>query len=260
MTTRSIYFVFIVLASLLPGNADAQVLDVNKAVTEDTELSAGTVTLTDGSTLAGKLKLNTKTGLLIYEDGTISKTFNARNVLGFSYFDKGEIKTRNFLSIAYKRDKPKNDKPLAVVNSKMREKSVPEMATPIFCEIQVECKTFALLSTVGQMNVTQVKIDPASPLTPTLPSTTYTQTETALIIDEKGVVTPILDVTHSETERLLIDEQQTKNKKRNKSVLEEYTTVYYEQLKEYAKERKLSFKKIEDLVKILEHYKSLEMN
>lgn len=235
---------------------------MDKVTANGTEWSEGTVVLTDGKTLTGQLRLNTKTGLLAFEQGEISRSFNARNVAGFSYFDAVENKVRNFLSVTYRSVKPKDDGAFAVMK-KDRQKTTSEMGVPHFYEILVDCRTFALLSTFGQISVTQSNGTPlaADPSTGNTlfsgsPSTSYAQTETLVIFDEQEIVTPILDITHTETDRLIFDGSKTKNKL-DKSVLENYTKPYYEQLEAYAKERKLSFKKRDDLIKILEYYKTL---
>lgn len=236
---------------------------MNKAVEEDFEWNQGTVTLTDGSTLTGLIKLNTKTGLLGYESGSTSKSYTARNVIGFSFFDDVENQTRNFISVTYKSTVPKKNGTFAAMK-KNREKTISETGTPQFYEILVECKNFALLSTIGQMRVQTNAGSPIGIATTsgvavgtTGSSTKYEQTESLLIFDVDGNVIPVLDITNSETDHAIFDSKKTKTKKRDKSVIEEYTETHFEQLEEYAKERKLSFKKKDDLITILEYYKTI---
>ncbi len=136
------------------------------------------------------------------------------------------------------------------------------MSVPQFFEILVECKTFALLSTVGQLHVKTSQGKPAStsPAGGTMfgsSSTTYSQMEVLLIFDVDGIVTTLLTITNSETDGLIFDESKTKTKKLDKSAIEKYTSPFFDQLKEFAKERDLSFKKRDDLVQILEYYKSI---
>ena len=263
MHKASIYSLFIVLASFFIENAFSQDVDINKATAENSEWSQGTIMLTDGKTITGLIKLNTKTGLLGYESGASSKSFTARNVVNFEFFDAMENRKRSFLSVDYKTLTPKDDGAFAVLK-KNKQKTAAEMSVPQFFEVLVECEAFALLSTVGQLNVKTssggvMGASPATgaPMFTTPPSTTYSQTETLLIFDADGIVTPLLDITSSETDRLIFDDARTKTKNLDNSVIEKYTTPYFEQLKEYAKERKLSFKKRDDLVQILEHYKSI---
>jgi hypothetical protein len=263
MHKASIYCVFIVLASFFTENAFSQKVDINKATIEDAEWNQGTIMLTDGKTITGLVKLNTKTGLLGYESGANSKSFTARNVIGFEFFDAVENRKRSFLSVDYKDAAPKDDGAFAALK-KSKQKTVQETGIPQFFEILVECKTFALLSTVGQLHITtsagnEMGVSPGTgiPIYPSSPSTTYSQTETLLIFDADGVVTPLLDITSTETDRLIFDDARTKTKKLDNSIIEKYTTPHFEQLKEYAKERKLSFKKRDDLVQILEQYKSI---
>lgn len=263
MHKASIYCLFIVVASFFTENAHSQTVDMNKATTEDAEWNQGTIMLMDGKTITGLIKLNTKTGLLGYESGASSRSFTARNVLGFEFFDAVENRKRSFLSVDYKDTKPKDDGTFAAMK-KNKQKTVQEMSVPQFFEILVECKTFALLSTLGQLHITTssgnaMGVSPGTgiPMYPTSNSTTYSQTERLLIFDADGIVTPLLDITNSETDRLIFDDSRTKTKKLDNSVIEKYTTPFFDQLKEYAKEKKLSFKKRDDLVQILEYYKSI---
>jgi hypothetical protein len=64
-------------------------------------------------------------------------------------------------------------------------------------------------------------------------------------------------VTNNEFDGLLIDHKKSKAKKLDTDALESYTAPNYEKLKDYAKENKLKFKKKEDLIKILEYYRTL---
>lgn len=250
------------------GNIAAQVLDVNKVTVDDVEWSEGSVTLTNGTVLSGLLRLNTKTGLLGYENGSVSKSFTPRNVVSFSYFDVQEQKQRRFLSLAYNDPKPKDDGALAVMK-KERQRTKEELAVPKFYEILVVCKTFALLSTVGRLNIKQTTggyvNTPAggthSPASKSYmsPSITYSSNETLLILSEDGTIEPALEITNKEVDRSMFDSNRTKGKT-DESVIEKYTAPYYDRLVAYAKERNLKFKEREDLIQIFEYYQSLSMN
>lgn len=85
--------------------------------------------------------------------------------------------------------------------------------------------------------------------------TTYSQTETLLIFDADGNITPLLDITSSETDGTFFDTSKTKSKKLDNSAIEKYTAPHFEKLEEYANAQKLSFKRKDDLIKILDYYK-----
>ncbi len=102
MHKASIYCLFIVVASFFAENAHSQNVDINRMTAEDSEWNQGTITLTDGKIITGLVRLNTKTGLLGYESGASSKSFIARNALGFEYFDAVEIRKRRFLLLITK--------------------------------------------------------------------------------------------------------------------------------------------------------------
>lgn len=265
---RESYCVFLLLIGFYSGNLAAQTLDVDKATVDDVEWSEGSVTLSDGTVLSGLLRLNTKNGLLGYESGATSKSFTPRNVLGFSYFDIREQKQRKFLSIAYRNANPKDDGAVAAMK-KDKQRTKEELAVPKFYEILVECKTFALVSTIGKLSIKQstsgYSNNPAvgtySPASTSYisSSTTYLSNETLLILSEDGTFETVLEITNKEVDRSMFDSKRTKGKT-EESIVEKYTTPYYEQLVAYAKERKLKFKEREDLIQVFEYYKSLSMN
>lgn len=254
---RTIYLLFSVIVLLSTEKVFAQVIDVTKVTDADKEWSEGAITLTSGETLKGLVKLNTKTGLLAYENGTTSKSFTPRNVLMFSYFDEVLKQKRSFIAVTYKSEP---------TNKKKGKGSVSENGIPQFYEILIECKNFALLSSTGRMNLRTTDGSaysgvPASNMpipTPVFsngPTTTYSQTETLLIFDADGNITPLLDITSSETDGTFFDTSKTKSKKLDNSAIEKYTAPHFEKLEEYANAQKLSFKRKDDLIKILDYYK-----
>jgi hypothetical protein len=262
MIPRSIYGVFIALASF--SVALAQGINIDKVTIDDIEWNEGTVTLTDGTKITGMLKLNTKTGLLAYENGATSRSFSPRNVLTFSYFDAAEKRQRNFLSVSYKRSKPKKDGLLTAMQTD-RQKTNSEMGVPQFFEILVDCKTFALVTNIGRLSIRQVTgsyvTQPANGSIPatsayTPPSTTYSQNEIILILSEDGTTDVVLDITYTEVDRLIFDSKNSKGKL-DEAVIETYTAPFYKQLREYAKENSLKFKDRDDLIRIFEYYKTI---
>jgi hypothetical protein len=258
MRISSNCFLYALLQVLLIEYVPAQNIDISKAVDENTEWSEGTVWLTNGEKLSGLVKFNTKTGLLSFESGSISKSFTPRNVYSFEFFDAVQNKKRNFISVECEIDKPARS---------AKDRNAPTAKAPAFFEILMEFPSFALLSTVDQMQVktgTSQGIPTYNQTTNTWQNnvigsaaTSYSQTETLLIFDADGNISPILDITNQETDRLFFDSKKTKAKSIDNKVLEKYTSTHFEKLESYAKENKLSFKRKDDLLKILMHYKEL---
>lgn len=255
---RCFLFSFMLISPLLTF---AQVdVDVDKAVVEDKEWSEGTVTLNDGRVLSGQLKLNTKTGLLAFESGATSKSFTPRNIQSFSFFDNIQEKQRSFISVNYSGPDPKKN----ILGGPKGDQTVSEKGIPQFFEILVELKNFALLSSMGQIQVdAQQNGNPEynnSLVIGRGSYVEYSQTETLFIFDAEGNITPILDITEREVDGKIFDSKKTKRKKLDRDIIEEKTASHYQKLNDYAKENKLSFKKRKDLILILEHYKKLESN
>lgn len=234
----------------------AQTLDVDRMSESDKEWNEGKVYLTSGETLSGLIKLNTKTGLLAFESGSTSKSFTPRSVISFEYFDAELQVKKSFISVTYKS---------AATSGKKSKAPASENGLPQFYEILIECKDFALLASSSKMNLKMNQTPGGFTNNQTgvgiglnNASTTYSQTESLLIFDAEGVITPLLDIIHSETDQTLFgSSEKTKSKKLDNSAIEKYTKPHFEKLEEFARERKLSFKRKDDLIKILEYYNSI---
>lgn len=236
-------------------------VDVTKVIEENAEWSEGTVFLKNGEQLKGMLKLNTKTGLLGYESGSTSKSFNPRNTLGFEFFDAIQIKTRSFISAEYENPKPPKNNPFSIEKGTQLAAKVPQ-----FFEVLMEFPSFVLLSTVGQMQIDTRSTNPnaynpttnmPSPMGTLYTSTSYSQTESLFIMDSEGDIHPVLHLTNKETDGFIFDSKKTKSKRIDNDILKTHTSPHFEELEKYAKERKLSFKKKDDLLTIMEYYKGL---
>ena len=252
MNNATIYFLLVKIIVLSSGTSLAQDFKLDKPDT--TGWYKGMVTLVDGTTIKGSLKLNTRTGLLAYENGATSRSLTPKKVLQFEFLDEIQNKKRIFISVNYKDPK-----------------------TPQFFEILMEFKTFALLSSFEKLkfktnsNTTSVgggynpvtnKVQQGHPGA-TTKTTEYSQTETLFIFDPDGEITPLLDITNKEKDfDYIVDFHQakTKTKKHDNKIIEQHTAPHFEALEDFAKENKLSFKKKDDLIKILEHYREIESN
>lgn len=235
-------------------------VDYSKIADNHVEWNEGTIFLMDGKKLSGLIKYNSKTGLLAFESGAVSKSFTARTVLSFTFFDAALNKNRNFISVEYQNLDIKNNSSLNPIKGK---EAIQLRPVSQFFEVLFEAKTFALLSASSSVQVkTREPIigvyNPAVPgSTPMVSGTTYSQTEMLFIFDDEGNIKKWIEITSKEWDAFLIDSKSTKRKTVEKDILEDYTAPHYEKLKEYAKQNKLSFKKKEDILNILEYYKSL---
>ena len=259
---KNTLFTLLVVIGVTP--AIAQEIDITKVAAEDVEWSEGLIYLASGEKLSGLVKLNTRTGLLAFESGATSRSFTPRNVSAFEFFDVVQNKKRSFISVDYEAFKSTGNNSVASKNQKFTPSTTPQ-----FFEILIEFPSFALLSSIGQM---QVKTNTNTPgyydqtsdswkqTGLVNHSTTYSQTDRLFIFDADGNISLLVDITDKETDRLIFDSKKTISKNYDNNLLEQYTKPHFEKLKTYAKESKLSFKKKEDLVQVLEYYKKLISN
>jgi hypothetical protein len=233
--------------------------DYNRIAADDVEWSEGAISLTDGKNLQGLLKYNSKTGVLAFESGSISKSFTARTVINFTFFDVHLNKNRSFISVDYQNldingnfDTPtplKHKKPTVFHYDKDRAAKL--QGTHQFFEVLFEMPTFALLSVSSKVQAKTSSAAYAGAVT------TYSQTEALFIFDKNGDIKKWVEITNKESDSFLIDTKTTSRKTIERDLLKDYTDPHYEKLKEYAKQNKLSFKKRDDILKILEYYKEL---
>ena len=256
---------FIAVYSLFQANVLFAQFEVDYSRIADNyvEWNEGTIFLMDGKKLSGLIKYNSKTGLLAFESGAVSKSFTARTVLSFTFFDAALNKIRNFISVEYQNLDVQDNSSLNPLKSKGAVELRPVSQ---FFEVLYEAKSFALLSASSSVQVkTREPVmggayNPTVPGTPMIPlpaATTYSQTEMLFIFDDEGNIKKWIEITNKESDAFLFDTKKTKRKTVEKDILEDYTAPHYESLKEYAKQNKLSFKKKEDILNILDYYKSL---
>lgn len=225
------------------------VLSQNLAMEESSEeWSEGTINLTNGTILKGLLRYNDKTGILRYENGGTSKSLTARNVISYSYTEAASNKLRLFYSIEY-------------------EDSKSGAKRPLFFEFIKEYSQFAVLSKIDPIDIDQIQ-NPYGYYYPygATTNTQVSQSETIYFLKQEGEITPVLKITNKEIDSSLgigllfmipYKSKTTKRKLEGKNILESYTEPYYEDLKKYAKENDLTFKKKEDFLKILDYYETL---
>lgn len=211
----------------------------------DIEWNEGVIIVTGGERLQGLIRYEPNKGIVSFESGAVSKSFVPRNVQQFWFEDALMEKTRKFYSLTV-------------------EALEEGAARPYFFEALAEFKKFALLSKKDPLKVEQKhRSGFGDPTLPNLSGDNHVLVtsleETLWIFGVDGTVEPYLRLTHEEYETWEPFKGTKRNKKKvyERDLLEDYTQPYYEQLKEYAKEKKLSFRKKEELLQILDYYGGL---
>ena len=201
----------------------------------------GSIMLNDGTELKGVLKYNDNIGILSYENGDNSRSFTAKNVVGFEFFDDAQQKQRVFYSLPFQDPVTGTDK-------------------NYFFEALREYNSFALLSRIQPMVVKQrVNSSPymGVGVNTMIVATELSQLETIYIMSPNGEIKAYLEIVEKEVDGWLSDTHKTKNKVVDKDLLKQYTGKYHESLEAFAHDNKLSFKRKTDLLKIMDHYKDL---
>ncbi len=213
------------------------------------EWSEGSIMVNDGAELKGLLKYNDKNGILSYENGNDTKSFTARNVAGFEFFDESIQRQRVFYSFPY-------------------EDSQNNIKRPLFFEIVKEFQRFVVLSKVDPIDIEQKSVSSPGAFNPTTntvargtnfgTSTEISQTETIYIMDTKGNIEPYIKIIDTEVDGVFYDVSKTQNKMLNEDLLEKHVgSAMFKRLDAYAKENKLRLKRKVDLIKILNYYSEL---
>jgi hypothetical protein len=213
---------------------------------DDIEWSEGQVTLTNGVTLKGAVRYNSKSGLLAFDSGSESKVLTPRSVSSFDYYDAIRQNQRKFYSLELEDAKG--------------------IVKPQFFEVLKELKTFALISTENPMELKKKQSwDPVySTFFNTgnngyVTKTVAAQVEIIYLLDLEGDINPYLILSNEEMPRSFVSDTKTKVKSKvvGEESLKKLTAPHYAELKAYAKKMKLTFGDKEELFRILEHYKQL---
>lgn len=220
-----------------------------QALLNDVEWGEGSVINSNGTEFKGLISYNDKKGTVSFENGSESKTFIARQILGFEYFDRRVDRQRIFYSLEYEDDQLQNSDPL------------------IF-EVLKEFKTFAVLYKTDPVEFKQ-KESWANYHTPgAVPGTTnqtstlrnysqITQRETIYLFPSDGKITPLLEMSLRQSEGRVIDLQRNKSKLVNRDILVSCTGSIYPELEVYVKSNGLDLNEREDLMIFFEYYEKL---
>ena len=201
----------------------------------------GTVTNIDGEVFEGKVTFNDNVGIVTVENDGDSWSFTSKKAVSFTFYDETLLRQRTFHVFDYKNTDT------GIVN-------------PAFFEVLAEFETFAVLAKIDPVEAKPQKgILPRAPNTLAANNTNKVafQKETVFVMNDRGEMDAYLEFTEKEIEGIYFDTRSNRKKFIDDDLLRQYIGPRYAELETYAREHDLSFKKKEDLVKILKHYKFL---
>lgn len=200
----------------------------------------GSIMLLEGTELNGLVRYNDKEGFLSYQDGENKRVFTSKSVTGFEFFDAALQQQRVFYTFAYEDSKG--------------------IKRPLFFELIREYKSFAILSRADPIEI--YKGSTNYDYYGTTRVAEVSQVETIFIMDANGTLKPYIEVTTTENGLRSFftgKDRKTKSKVVEEDLLSEYVTQpVYEQLKKYAEENDLGFKRKDDFIKILKYYDTIQ--
>ena len=245
---RSITFVCLILLPLLSFSQK------NKKKNEEESLRTtvhkwyeGSILTTKNEELKGLIKFDDRNGILSYQSGDVQRSFTAKSVTAFEFIDESTKKQRLFYSL--EAMDPQTD-----------------IMRFSFFELVREFKDFAVLLKVEPLEIKQKAtagpgVGPAgSPSFNTgQTATVLSQEEAIYFMRPSGELTRYLKITTVDNNGLfsLHDGQKTSGEVEEDVLAKFVTEPIYEDLKAYAKENRLKFKRKEDFMKILDYYESL---
>jgi hypothetical protein len=204
----------------------------------DVEWNEGSVSLTDGHTVEGLVRYNPKVGVLSFEDeiNGDQTSYTASSVTGFEFFDERLKRQRTYFSLV-------PDEKQSGINKQT------------FFEVLLQLERFAVLSRIDPLDVKQKSspgsMSPNGSFTPGMVSEFIEQDETIFFADDIGNFLPYLRITNRS------DRRKVKTEVINAYLLPMYTGTYFDEVQKFSDKEKLSFKKKEDLILILEYYNDL---
>jgi hypothetical protein len=223
-------------------------------ITIDDELLAGpewfegSLLLNSGKEYKGLIKYNDKTDIVCLENARESKSFTARHVKGFEFFDEVEQKQRVFYSVEV-------------------EDKINNIRRPLFFEVLVDSRDFALLSKIAPIRMERREYAVPAMFNPATGSftsgryygypSTISQTETLFLFSKEGEIRPLLEIKEKEIDGMFHDRSVVKNRLLDDDVLKRFTRSHYSKLVSYAKENSLSIKEKNDLITLLHYYNSI---
>jgi hypothetical protein len=241
---RLIITIFVIVFYLASHPASHAQKRRSEILQEPPATGHGSITLVDGTTFRGLITFKDNEGLVLWqgEDKDDTKTLTPKNLLSFT-FATSYPQQRTFHSMEYQDS----------------ETGVKEYC---FFELLREFESFAILSKIDRIK-TELERGllglprPSGMADKPGGRIEASQTETIFFMNVRGELHPYVKLIDKETERLFYDSNSSKNKFIDRDVLRRYTGEHYAALETFAQDNKLSFKRKEDLLMVMEHYRSL---
>jgi hypothetical protein len=248
------WLIVLCIAVIQGTNVFCQQKEVSR--TGETYWQDGSVLLTDGTELKGKLQYNGRLGILRYEDNDGERTLNPKNVTAFEFFDVTVDKQRVFYSLEY-------------------QESAQTMKRLWFFEILQDFKTFAVISRIDPFDaIVETKSGPFSnamkgngssdtknPIDDYWSPEVVMESETIFFLDGSGRIDPYSRVIRKTIHDMMGPRNKTSNKILDKKVvLKFFTEDELENMEKYADDNDLNTKTKSDFVKMLAFAKTLKKN
>lgn len=241
--SRLLFLIFMMSAGIsraqnLPDNSNG-----------DIEWGEGTVMLVDNTEIKGLLRFDEKREILAFESGKDSRSFTARKIIGFEYYDNRVDKQRVYFSLPYHNSDTGDE-------------------TYGFFEVLRQYNNFSVLARKSPVTFKKKQAAAQAPNSDPLYGTTIwnqdaiilEQLETVFLMNDTGSPTAFLEIIRKEVERGLLDRSVVKAKLVDKKLLRNFVGGYYDQLINYAKERDWQLDVKEDLLQLLDYYESISEN
>lgn len=237
---RYFFPVIIVLSSIgLSANGQS---DKSNAMDRAIESGEGSILLSTGAELKGQIKLNDERGIVSITNDEVSKSYVARNVVGFEFYDIIQKRQRVYYSLQYIEEKD-------------------TVKRTFFFEVLRDFTDFAVISKVdplavkvksGESGPTQMPNGFVMPSQSIGSSTVLKQTETVYFLGKDGLIEPYYKVIRKVVEGRFVDRDRTKRKVLDDTLIKKYfTEAQVEAMQKFSEENHLIFESKEDLIKIL---------
>ena len=223
-------------------------ISVEEELLAGPEWFTGSLMLNNGKEHHGLIKYNDRTDIVCLENGRESKSFTARHVKAFEFFDEVERKQRMFYAVEV-------------------EDRVNNIRRPLFFELLMDTKEFALISKVAPIRIDRKEYTTPAMFNPATGSfnagryygypATISQTETLFFFSKEGEIRPYLEIKEKEIDGMFYDRSIVKNKILDEAALEQYTNRHYKKLISYAKQNALDIKEKKDLMSLLSYYNQI---
>lgn len=208
----------------------------------------GSLLLMTGREIKGLVKYNDKTDIVSIENGRESRSYTARHVKAFEYYDEIEKKQRIFYSVEI-------------------DDRFYKVKRPVFFEILMELETFAVLSKISPIHLEKKEYATPAIFNPVngaftggryygYPST-ISFTERIYFLGKEGELRPYLEITEKEIDGLFFDRTINKNKILDQEVLRRFTGAKYKDILQYATGNDLHLDVKQDLITALTFYSAL---